>query len=221
MTACAGLRELPAGAVLSRRGHPIPSSQLLLDGLIGRSVPGADGSVRQMVALQVPGDFVDLHSFPQEVLDHDVIAITPVTVAAFPNARLRELIAGDHVLAMALWELTTIDATIHWHWSFRMGALRARAAVANFLCEMELRLRLADRSQGGQFRLPMTQSDIGEACGMTSVHVSRMLRELRQAGLCTVESGRVTIHDHDGLRRMGRFDPQFLHLGKVTGFSPD
>jgi CRP-like cAMP-binding protein len=122
---------------------------------------------------------------------------------------------------MALWELTIIDAAIHRHWSYRIGALRALAAVANFLCEMELRLRLAGRSEDGQFRLPLKQTDIGEACGATPVHISRMLRELREAGLCTVENGLVTIPDRGALRKVGRFDPQFLYLGAIGGFEAD
>ncbi|WP_167767133.1 Crp/Fnr family transcriptional regulator [Jannaschia formosa] len=221
ISACSDIQDVAARTDLTCKGQPVSSSQLLLDGMMGRYMPGPKETSRQMVALQVPGDFVDLHSFPGKVLDHDVTSITDIRIGVFPHEALRALIEEDTELAMALWELTVIDAAIHRHWSFRMGALRALAAVANFLCEMELRLRLAGRAQDGQFRLPMTQIDIGEACGTTPVHVSRMLRDLREGGLCSLENGLVTIPDRDELRRVGRFDPQFLYLDPVADFDPD
>ncbi|MDB2407222.1 Crp/Fnr family transcriptional regulator [Jannaschia sp.] len=220
-TACSELRDVPARTVLTKKAHFIPESQLLISGLMGRHVPGPDQTVRQLVALQVPGDFVDLHSFPSEVLDHDVTSVTDIQLAIFPHENLRELMDGDLDLTIALWELTIIDAAIHRHWSYRMGALRALSSVANFLCEMELRYRLAGMTDGPCFTLPMTQSDIGEACGMTSVHVSRMLRDLRAAGCCTIENGKVTILDRTRLRDVGKFDPQFLYLNSIDGFDTD
>jgi len=218
MSACSEVRDVPARTELIRRGDPVLSSQLLLDGLIGRYVPQLDETPRQMVALQVPGDFVDLHSFPSRILDHDVASITDICVGVFPHVALRALIEDDMALAMALWELTVIDGAIHRYWSFRIGALRTLAAVANFLCEVELRLRLAGQSQDGQFRMPIRQTDIGEACGATPVHISRILRDLRQAGLCTVENGLVTIPDRHELRRVGQFDTRFLYLAAIADF---
>jgi CRP-like cAMP-binding protein len=170
-----------------------------------------------MVALEVPGDFVDLHGFPTGRLDHDVTAITDIEVAVFPHDALRDIVETDPELTVALWGLTIVDAAIHRHWSFRIGALRALSSIANFLCEMELRLRLAGVAEKGRFRLPLTQADIGEACGMTSVHVSRMLKDLREAGLCRIDGGVVTIDNRPRLIEVARFDPHFLHLDGVDG----
>jgi CRP-like cAMP-binding protein len=219
MKRCSEFRTVPARTLITRQGEQVDASLMLVKGLMGRHVPARDRRVRQMVAIEVPGDFVDLHGFPTGILDHDVTAITDVEIAVFPHAALREIVETDPDLTVALWGLTIVDAAIHRHWAFRIGALRAQSAIANFLCEMELRFRLAGLSEEGRFVLPLTQADIGEACGMTSVHVSRMLRDLREAGLCKIEGGVVTLLDRDGLVDVASFDPHFLHLGGIDGHS--
>lgn len=58
----------------------------------------------------------------------------------------------------------------------------------------------------------MTQADIGEVCSLTNVHVNRVLRELREAQLCSVRASRVEILDLRGLVAKAMFDPQYLYL---------
>ena len=208
--ACDDIRTFPARATLSRQAEPLDRSLLLLDGMMSRHVPGPHRDVREMVAIEVPGDFVDLHSFPLGTLDHDVSTLTEVRVAMFPHANLRRLMQDHPEAGIALWSMTVTDAAIHRYWSFRIGALRAMGRVANFLAEMELRLRLAGLVEDGRFDLPLTQVDLGEACGMTAAHVNRTVRELREDGAATLRGGTVTIHDRDRLHRIGQFQPTFL-----------
>ena len=207
------VRTYPARAVVSRRGEPLDRSLLLVEGLVARHVPGLDRDVREMVALEVAGDFVDLHCLPIGTLDHDVTAMTGATLAFLPHDRLRRLVAERPDVGMALWALTVADAAIHRYWAFRVGALRATGRVANFLCEMHVRLRRAGLGDAGGFELPLTQADLGEACGLSAVHVNRVVRELREAGCCAMKDGRVTILDLGLLRGAGRFDPYFLDVG--------
>ncbi len=207
---CTEIRQFPAKSAISRKGEPLDESLLLLGGIVGRHVPGPHRDLREMVAIEVPGDFVDLHSFPIGSLDHDVTAITAVRVAVYPHSALRRLMRESPDIGLSLWALTVMDAAIHRYWSFRIGALRATGRVANFLCEMELRLRRAGLGEDGKFDLPLTQSDLGEACGMSAVHVNRVIRDLRAAGYCTFRAGRVEIHDMAKLREIGSFEPGFL-----------
>lgn len=207
---CTEFRKFPAKTAMSRKGEPLTESLLLLDGIVGRHVPGPHRDLREMVAIEVPGDFVDLHSFPTGALDHDVTAITAVEVAVYPHAALGRLMREHPDTALSLWALTMLDGAIHRYWSFRIGALRAMGRVANFLCEMELRLRMAGLGDDGRFDLPLTQADVGEACGMSAVHVNRVIRDLRAAGYCTFREGRVEIRDMDRLREVGNFEPSFL-----------
>ena len=207
---CSERREVGPRTVLSRAGTPLHESLLLLDGIMMRHISDRHGR-RQMVSLQVPYDFVDLHSYPLGHLDHDVETLTSVQIAVFPHDRLREELRHDPALMQALWRLTLVDAAMHRHWTFRLGRLRAYAGLANFLCETDYRLRRAGQAQGDSFDLPLTQADLGDICGLTPIHVNRVLRDLREAGLCSLSDGRLTIHDREGLCRTGEFDPGYLY----------
>lgn len=210
---CTEVRDVTAKTLISRMGESLDRSLLLIDGIVGRHVPGPHRDFREMVALEVPGDFVDLHSLPIGTLDHDVTAMTNVRLAVLPHDLLRQLLIDSPDIGIALWGQTVIDASIHRYWSFRVGALRASGRIANFLCEMETRLGMAGLAEGQSFDLPLTQTDLGEACGMSAVHVNRVLRELREAGCCVFQDGRVTITDLPKLTEIGQFDPGFLTIG--------
>lgn len=208
-------QTFPAGKIVVRQGTPIHISTLLVQGFMTRHVDAPDGK-RHLVAVHVPGDFVDLHAYALKKLDHDVGALTDVTVAIFPHEALERIQTLDARLTRRLWFLTLLDAAMHRHWIYRLASLTAVQRVAHFLCEMNARLAAIDASDGSVFALPMTQADIGEVCGLTNVHVNRVLRELREAGLCQVRSSQVQITDIRGLTAVALFDPDYLYLNRRT-----
>ena len=200
-----------AEQVVVRQGIPVDISTLLIKGLMTRHVDAPDGR-RHLVALHVPGDFVDLHAYALKRLDHDVAALTDVTVAIFPHASLEKIQESDARLTRRLWFLTLLDAAMHRQWIYRLASLNATQRVAHFLCETNARLLAIGASDGRTFSLPMTQADIGEVCSLTNVHVNRVLRELREAQLCNLRASRVEILDLRGLVAKAMFDPQYLYL---------
>ncbi|UWQ17952.1 Crp/Fnr family transcriptional regulator [Jannaschia sp. M317] len=212
---CDHLRDIPARVAVSTAGEEIGVSLLLLDGLMGRHISDRDNRRRRLVALEVPGDFVDLHSMPLGRLDHDVTAMSDVRLAVFKHDVLKDLVRTDPEMAIALWGLTLVDAAIHRHWAYRVSAMRAMERLANFICEMEDRLALCGRADAESYALPLTQADLGDASGMTAVHVNRGLRDLREAGCCTISQGRVTIHNREKLQQIGYYQPDFLYLHDI------
>ena len=205
----------PARQTLIRRETPLSASLLLVEGFMCRYVDNRKGD-RQLVSIQVPGDFVDLHGYPLKTLDHDVATITQVRVALFRHGTLDTLFAGRPELTRKLWFSTLLDAAMHREWIFKLGRLPSHGRVAHFLCETDLRLKAVGLSDAGCFQLPLTQLDVAEICGLTSIHVNRVMRDLREGGLCTFRNGIVEIHDLPGLVRMGEFDPAYLYLDVVT-----
>lgn len=203
------------GHVAVQQGVEVHISLLLVEGLMTRHIDAPDGR-RHLVALHVPGDFVDLHAYALKKLDHDVAALTAVKVAVFTHAALEEIQAGDNTLTRRLWFLTLLDAARHRQWIYRLASLDALQRVGHFLCEMNARLLAIEASDGQSFALPMTQSDIGEVCGLTNVHVSRVLRQLRDLGLCSVRGPRVEILDLKALVTRSSFDPAYLFLNHRT-----
>lgn len=209
------IEQVRAGQLVVRQGKPVSTSTLLVEGFMTRHVDTKDGR-RHLVAVHVPGDFVDLHAYALKVLDHDVGALTDITVAVFPHAEL-ERIQQEHAhMARRLWFLTLLDAAMHRHWIYRLASLSALQRVAHLLCEMNARLLAIGASDGSTFSLAMTQGDMGEVCGLTNVHVSRVLRQLREQELCTVRSSQVQIHDLNGLVSAGLFEPEYLYLNRQT-----
>jgi CRP-like cAMP-binding protein len=208
-------RLFNSGHVAVRQAERVDVSTLLVQGFMTRHVDARDGR-RHLVAVHVPGDFVDLHAYALKKLDHDVGALTDVTVAVFPHSTLERIQAEHPHLTKRLWFLTLLEAAMHRQWICRLSSLTALERVAHFLCEMNARLLAIEESDGSGFALPMTQVDLGEVCGLTNVHVNRVLRQLREAGLCTARSSHVEIHDLKGLAATGQFQPNYLYLNQQT-----
>lgn len=204
------IRAHPRGTTLSRAHVPLEASTLLLDGLLGRVFHMPDGT-RQIVALHVAGDFVDLHSLLLKTLDHDIVALSDVKVALFPHPGLRELSEREPHLTRMLWLLTVIDAATHRAWTRRLSA-PAAVGLAHLLCEMQCRLAIVGRASADSFMLDLTQTDLGDMTGLTAVHVNRMLRQMREQGLATLRGGKVSIPDLARLRAFADFDPTYLYL---------
>lgn len=202
---------VPARKVLSRRGERLTYSTLLVSGSLCRFMDARDG-YRQLLSYHVPGDFVDLHGYPLRHIDHDVGALTESTIALVPHERLDAIMNERPHLARVLWFATVLDAALHREWIFRIGRLDAQERLAHFLCETYHRMLAVGRAENGQYELPMTQQDLGEATGLTSVHVNRVLRRLREDGLATVSRGKVAIADLPRLARLGEFEPDYLCL---------
>ena len=206
-----GMRDLPAGATLVAEGAAPDASTLLVEGLVARYKALPEGP-RQILQIHVPGDLVDLHGFLLKQIDHDVGALTAVRVALVPHAGIRNLTETRPHLARLLWLSTLLDAAIQREKILSVGRRNAQARVAHLLCELYVRLRIVGLASDHRYRLPLTQSDLGEAAGLTGVHVNRMLRKLRNEGLLTFRSGEVVVHDWEGLKRLAGFDPGYLYL---------
>jgi CRP-like cAMP-binding protein len=187
---------------------------LLIDGIVGRYKDLANGE-RQIQELHVAGDFVDLHGFLLKRLDHNIGAVSACRIAIVPHDRLRRITEEYPHLARLLWLSTMLDASIQRETILSIGRRPALSRIAHLMCEMSVRLRLVGRGDGERFLLPMKQTDLADTTGLTSVHVNRMLKQLRDQSLLTFRGGEVVIHDWEKLARVAEFDPAHLHLDRL------
>ena len=194
-----------------RQQVPLSQCTLLLEGFVERYKDTPEGR-RQILAIHVPGDFVDLHSYPLKRLEHSVAALTPVKVALFPHPGIRALTEQSATLTELLWRSTLIDAAINREWIVSVGARSAAGRLAHLFCEMYLRLERVGLTDGLRFAFPLTQIDLADATGLTPVHANRMLRQLREQGLVEFRAGTATILDWAALRSFAEFDPGYLFL---------
>ncbi|MGN6817200.1 MAG: Crp/Fnr family transcriptional regulator [Sphingomonas sp.] len=206
---------LPRRKVITSRGDVATRSTFLISGFMCRYMDGADGH-RQLVSVQTPGDFVDLHAYPLQRLDHDIATLSECTVAYAPHDKITQVIERLPHLGRVLWFSTLLDAAMHREWIFRLGRLDAVGRVAHMLCETYARLDAVGMVEDGSFAWPLTQQDLGEACGLTSVHVNRTLRVLREAGMVEVSDRIVTMLDFERLASTGEFFPDYLYFDNHT-----
>jgi CRP-like cAMP-binding protein len=205
------IRDLAPRTTLITEGDVVSVSTYLIDGFMCRYLDDRKGE-RQLIAVHVPGDFVDLHAYPLKRLDHDVATITACRIAQVPHSRLDEIMVERPGMSKLLWFSTLLDAAMHREWIFRLGRFDAIKRLGHFFCEIEAKLRAVGLSNGRDFVLPMTQTDLAEACGMTSVHVNRMLRELRERGILLMQGSNITILDRPALYHLCEFDPSYLSI---------
>jgi CRP-like cAMP-binding protein len=207
----AEFEEVPARKTVVRRGEPLSRSILLLDGLMCRYKDLREGD-RQITALHVPGDFLDLHGFTLKSLDHDVMALSDCQIGYARHDRLTELTELYPHLTRLLWFSTNLDAAIHREWELSLGQRSGAARAAHLFCEIHTRLAIVGQVEGDGFALPMNQTELSECIGLTVVHTNRVLRELRERGLVEFVRGQVVIRDMAGLKTFAEFDPGYLYL---------
>ena len=202
--------EVAADRVVVSDRKRIDFSTILLSGIAARRKDMRDGR-RQYTELHVPGDFTDLHSFTLKYLDHDIVALSNCKFAVVPHAHLKEMTERFPHLTRVYWFLTNLDACIHREWELSLGSRSAIERMAHLFCEMYVRLGIVDLVRGGTFDFPVSQVELAEMLGITSVHTNRTLQEMRKSGLLEFAGGVVTIKDLNGLRRTAEFDDYYLY----------
>ena len=205
------VKEVAAGKDILPEGARPSDSTLLLDGFAGRYKVLADGR-RQITAIQVTGDFVDLHSFILKSLDHGVAALTRCKIALVPHEALRQITEQHPHLTRLLWLNTLIDAAIHREWIVAMGRRPALAQVAHLFCELYVRLRSVGLTNERSYHLPLTQAELGDTLGLSAVHVNRVIQELRSKGMITWRGNTLEITNWDALSEVAEFNPAYLYL---------
>jgi CRP-like cAMP-binding protein len=213
LIAATGSREsYAAGSDLVREGDRPERSILVTQGFTTRYRVLADGQ-RQITAIHLPGDFVDLHSFLLHKMDHAVGALSTVRVVTFPHANLKRITEQFPHLTRLLWLTTLLDSAIHREWIVAMGRRSAQQQMAHLICELFTRLQLVGLAEFDQeVVLPITQTELGDTLGLSSVHVNRTLQQLRAEQLIVWQGQSVRVLDWARLRRVAEFDPAYLHL---------
>lgn len=212
LAAADSVETYAAGADLVREGDRPDRSLLLVRGFTTRYRLLADGT-RQITAIHLPGDFVDLHSFLLKTMDHAVGALSACRVVTFPHANLRQITVRYPHLTRMLWLMTLLDSAIHREWIVAMGRRSALEQMAHLLCEIFTRLSTVGLGNPNrELILPINQTELGDTLGLSTVHVNRTLQQLRAEKLIVWQGQAVRILDWDRLARVAQFDDAYLHL---------
>jgi CRP-like cAMP-binding protein len=197
-------------AYIVREGQTATDCCLLLKGFAYRQKLVRDGS-RQIISFHIPSEFVDLQNGMLGVADHNVQSLNRSDVAVIPRDALIAATEARPAIRTAMWIDTLIDASIFREWVVNVGRRNARTRIAHLLCEMALRLEQNGDGKDGSFDFPVTQEQLADATGLTSVHTNRTLQALRREGLIQLTAGSLEVLDWERLRQAGDFDELYLH----------
>lgn len=218
------LTDTEQAAILDLRGHVVRvaahrdivlpgeetgSACLVVDGLVARFDQMSNGT-RQITSLYIPGDMCDLHSVVSPTAGWGLTAVAPTVTLRILHSDLRELAIKYPGIAFAFWRDTTVETSIAAKWVSNVGRREARSRMAHLFCEIGIRTERAGIGTRNDFPLPMTQNQLGDALGLTPVHVNRTLQTLRQDGLVATENRRVHVARWKELADVAEFDPRFL-----------
>jgi CRP-like cAMP-binding protein len=217
--ACSSVRRLGARCDLVREGDPTQGINVVLEGFACRYRVQADGR-RVMVGIVLPGDMCDVRVCILKRMDHAIGTLSPVHAALLSRDSVLTLMDRFPRLTRALWWSTLVEESITREWLVNVGHRTAFERMAHFFCEVFQRLQSVGLTRDCICDLPLTQTEIGDALALSTVHVNRVLMEMRHSGLITFRNQNLTIHDLETLRSVAGFDPGYLHLDGIAGASP-
>ncbi|MGI4977376.1 MAG: Crp/Fnr family transcriptional regulator [Janthinobacterium lividum] len=174
-----------------------------------RSLP--DGR-RQIMTFLIPGDLCNPHMFLLAAMDHSIATLTPVRIATLSHAALLETFATRPRVSAALWWSRLQEESMLRERIVSLGRRDARGRVAHLLCELLWRYDAMGLAEGETYRLPLTQTELGDAVGLTPVHVNRVLRDFREQRLIAMEHRVLKVLDVEGLQAVAAFNKEYLHL---------
>lgn len=198
------------GRLLQEEGQPFTAGYILNDGWAMRHKDLSDGR-RQVLDFVLPGDFVGLEGTVVRSADHTVTALTDVRISRFAFDHLEHIIHDHPRLVTAMVWLAVRQRTVLAEHLLSLGRRSARERVAHVLLEIWRRLYV--RGLGADhhcFHMPITQTVLADALGLSTVHINRCLSQLAKAGLVEKRRDTVSIIDLPGLKRAADFESGYL-----------
>jgi CRP-like cAMP-binding protein len=207
-SALAGLedqqRHVRRGAVIVAEGEAARELYVLRKGWLQSSVLLGNGG-RQIMRINLPGDMIGLPALAFEEAPETVIALSDAIVCPFDRERLA-LLFGEHPrLTALLFTLVVAERAALADRLASVGRTSARARVAALLCDIFARFRLTEGPATSTVHVPLTQEEIGDATGLTAVHVNRMIRNLVEDGIIERSGNTITLLAEDRLAGEANF----------------
>lgn len=207
--------SVEAGLDIVRAGSAARKIHIIQSGWAARYRMIEDGR-RQIVNFMLPGDVFDLQALGDLDADHSVAAVTNVDVTSFDAARFLSALRRSGDVASAFWWTAVQEESILREQVVRVGRLSARERIGHMLLELRRRWGGAMGESVLDLPLPLTRTDLADALGLTPIHVSRTMSQLKQDGMIKETRDSIRILDRDRLARLSQFDPDYLHIRKLA-----
>ncbi len=192
-------------------GETMASTLIMRKGWAIRYKELEDGR-RQILNVLLPGDIFDLQVLVAAQADHNVMSVTDVSVFSVPPIAVQNMLRGSGTLTMAFWWTQVQEEAFLREQIVRNGRHTAREKIGSFLLELHRRAQIVDEAGEHGFRLPLTQTHIADALGLTPIHTNRVLKWLVNAGYIERDRSWIMFRDADALAELCEFDPSYFHL---------
>jgi CRP-like cAMP-binding protein len=204
------IREVPEGRVFVHEGDRPTQCCVIMSGFVFRSKMTENGR-RQILSFHPAGDMPDLHGLLLERMDHDLTTLSDARLAFIEHRHINKLIEARPAIGRALWRETLVDGAVFRQWIVNLGTRTAPARMAHLVAELRQRLSAVGLAADNEFEFPITQSELAEALGLSSVHVNRVIQSFRAAGVLEIKGNRVRLKDIERLVGIGGFNELYLH----------
>lgn len=192
-------RKIKAGDDLFRSSEPSSAIYNLIRGWVFLYTLLEDGR-RQVLHFALPGAVLGFQPARGMTMTYSAQALTDTLVYVIPHDRLNPLCRDYPEIAMRLAWLASRDCNLAYDRLFSIGRQSARQRVARLLLELSARYRAQwHGKRTKEVPLPLTQKHIGDATGLTGVHVNRVLRELRRDDIVEFRYRRLRVLNPDKL----------------------
>ncbi|MEP7130885.1 MAG: Crp/Fnr family transcriptional regulator [Sphingomicrobium sp.] len=208
---CQSSHQHRQGSDLIQQGDKPRTVFLILKGWAFRYKQLEDGS-RQIMAYLLPGDLCDIQILLFEKMDHSIGLLSDAEVVKIPAAEILDLMDRFPRIERALMWATLVDEATLREWLLNVGQRSALQRLAHLFCELCVRLSvvgLVDEDES--FVLPLTQTELADTTGLSTVHVNRTLQRLRKDNLISTLHGRLTILNPTKLAEIAGFNNDYLH----------
>ncbi|WP_417611370.1 Crp/Fnr family transcriptional regulator [Parasphingorhabdus sp.] len=167
---------------------------------------------RQVLNVLLPGDTFDLQVLVAAEADHSVKTITDLTCLSVRPAEFRRLLTQSGKLTLAFWWMQVQEEAFLREQIVRNGKQTARERIVHFLLELYRRVLMTGAGTDEGFSVPLTQTVIADALGLSPIHTNRVLRQLERDGLLERTNGWIAFKDQERLADISQFDPSYFHL---------
>lgn len=190
--ALGGERLFEGGDEVVLDGSTVSHCVIIVDGFAAQYKLLPSGK-RQITGICVPGDIANVGTLFWNRADHGLVALGALVVRTIAHDQLRTLMETLPDVRRAICHQQVEDLMLHRERIVSMGRRTAVEHFATLICELYWRLRSVEHAHSDGFFLPLTQTDIADAMGMSTVHVNRVIKQLRTAGVMRITGQQVTI----------------------------
>jgi CRP-like cAMP-binding protein len=203
--ALAPLDTLPSQRRVVARGQPLIASGSKFDGIflieegwVSLTAELADGT-NQVLSFLLPGQFLGLGALAYSTAAWTFTAVSRAVVLRFDSSDVNAL-QDEHAKLSKMFTLIAVTQLRHiGERLVDVGRRPAYERIGRFLLELWSRLDVVGLAEKDGFVLPVAQTLVADALGLTETHLNRTLRHLKDDGLISIE--------RNSLRRVKILDP--------------